>query len=97
MWRASSVVRLLIFLSLLILARNAQAHSWYDIDCCDTRDCRPAEAGEVTVVPDGFDVRVGTQFRHFARTEFRQSQDARFHICVTPATIRCLYVPGGGV
>ena len=75
----------------------AQGHSWYDTDCCDTRDCRPAEAAEVTVVPDGFDVRVGKQFRHFGRTEFRQSQDARFHVCVSPATTRCPYVPGGGV
>lgn len=78
-----------------LLPVEALAHSWYDKDCCDERDCRPATPEEVQVVPNGFTVRYKGMVRNFSRTEFRPSQDGRYHICVTPVIIRCLYVPGG--
>lgn len=75
--------RFLLFVALLAtsVTPEAQAHSWYPMECCSKRDCMPADRVErdargdmqVTVghrriwVPQGFAVR--------------PSVDNRIHIC----------------
>lgn len=90
------------------LAAPAAGHSWYDRDCCDDRDCRPATPQEVKVTPEGFLVTVTlfgkTESKFFPKNDpkVRMSQDGRFHVCVANYGTAvfswyCLYVPGGGV
>lgn len=102
---------LLIFCAGMMLAAvldKAYPHSWYDRDCCDDKDCRPARPDEVVTVPGGFLVTVTmdavTETHFFTKGDpkVRFSQDGRFHVCVnhygkgTPLSWYCLYVPGGG-
>lgn len=39
----------------------AFAHHWYEGDCCDKDDCRPAHLGELRWTPDGW-LHVPTNF-----------------------------------
>ena len=48
-------------LVLIWLVRPTQAHEFYDPDCCDDRDCRPAYEGEVVERPDGWRVTTTKQ------------------------------------
>jgi hypothetical protein len=79
----------------------AQAHSWYDMRCCNENDCR--RATRVETLPNG-DRRVTADngmvvmvTAGFARTY--PSQDNDFHICYYltwrgEPIARCLYLPG---
>lgn len=84
------------------------AHSWYDKDCCDIRDCEPMTEdylpveGGMYVLPNGERVSVD---------KTRPSLDGKFHWCrsiawaegqkrtlIRPADKpNCLYVPNNGV
>lgn len=91
----------------LFSASKTYPHSWYDRDCCDDRDCRPAAPDEVQVNPTGYLVTVTidgfTASKQFRKDEsaVRMSQDGRYHVCVQrfgqSISFYCLYVPGGGV
>lgn len=92
-------------LLLALLATPAQSHDWYDPWCCNTRDCRPVEAGEVTVEPgQGYRVRVQhpngavtDELVPFSSRTIRPSQDGGVHVCIVHSNpvVRCLYVPTG--
>lgn len=75
---------------LLILTTPSHSHSWYDTDCCDTRDCRPLEPDEVRSDGAGgyiWESKVSRQSYHFPAssrgTKLRASgeQSKRFHGC----------------
>ena len=96
--------RLLLALALLLAPSSAGAHSWYERDCCDEQDCRPSPAGEVTVVPGGYEYRFeGTgpvEFFPIGHPRVRNSLDNQFHACpqkYNPSHTHCLYVPGGSM
>lgn len=96
---AMALIWLAMLVAAFVLAARAEAHHWYDGDCCSGKDCRPAKPGEVTLAPagGGWLVRSLGAVMPFASPNLRRSRDLRFHIC-TPdnRTLRCLYAPPPG-
>lgn len=95
---------------LAVSHKLARAHEWYEPYCCDERDCRPAEVGEVVERDGGYYVTSSDQ--HFAYDDNavrHMAPDGRFHVCQflsssgyfsqsPPETVtRCLYVPPAGM
>ena len=95
-----------------LLATTACAHSApsgmaYDPYCCNGQDCRPAPDGSVRAVKGGWAVTLNPGDHPMVTKPFRAvlphgeakpSEDAEFHVCIWPRdTLRCLYVPQGGV
>jgi len=98
-----------MFVIIVVMLTAANAHSWYDPDCCDKDDCVPVHRidrfdhyqmwhtkkyGQIRVrVKD-----IGTQ--DFFQT--RASKDDMYHICAFKMAdggklytrIRCIYIPG---
>ena len=81
---------------------QADAHSWYQSDCCSDRDCAPVEE-MVWVVPAG-----GGAPRLVVTTEHgkaiiphgfpvKESRDGRMHVCMRDhygeMTVICIFVP----
>jgi hypothetical protein len=77
----------------LAVAPNLSAHThkgpdgsvdWYPHDCCHDQDCRPvtrvlqAPQGLWLTTDDGVTVLIGP------KDQRRPSQDARWHICISP-------------
>jgi hypothetical protein len=96
---------LLGFAVLLIFAAGtARAHSWYEPECCDTRDCEPIPPDQVKVTPEGYITPDGELIKF---NEARVSADKDFHWCkyqrnstqvIQPLEKRkCFYAPAGGV
>jgi len=94
---------LIVALGLLIvvvLAKPARSHSWYDADCCSDRDCEPVSAitfvaadtnsVPVMVVTTSFGTKPVT-----AETKIRESKDSRMHACIYQGRLICLYLPPG--
>lgn len=81
---------------LAINADRADAHSWYDDDCCNTSDCAPYE-GDVIEEDKGYRMGDGELIPYTSK-KIRQSVDNRFHLCMNQYTkyIYCLYVPNRG-
>jgi hypothetical protein len=100
-----------------ILAGPAAAHQapagWeYDPECCNTRDCAPARAGQIREERRdgvlGYAVTVPLGTHHHARVpvkafiplgdpRIRVSGDEDRHVCLSATGhIFCLYVPPGG-
>jgi len=92
------------FLALSMWSDIAKAHSWYELECCDTRDCEPIPADQVKVTPEGFITPDG-QLIPFASA--RVSADRDYHWCkyqknstavIWPHEKRaCFYAPAGGM
>lgn len=78
------------------------AHSWYDTDCCNERDCAPAK---VEHLPDG-KIKLSNE-RGWVIVDPkikppRPSQDEQYHVCfyaALPENIErvplCWYAPAG--
>ena len=93
--------------ALVLAATAARGHSFYDPLCCNGQDCAPVPDGAVRATRAGWAVtlRPGdhpeitkplSAVVPFA--EARPAEDGRFHVCIWPRdTLRCLYVPPGGV
>jgi hypothetical protein len=103
------VVTAMIILWAIVLAwlfsyHSARAHSWYELECCDTRDCEPLAPDQVKVTPEGYITPDGQLIRF---GEARVSADKDFHWCkyqknstavIWPLDKRaCFYAPAGGV
>lgn len=76
----------------------ASAHSWYDMQCCSSRDCEPIPPDAVNETAAGYEVnyfsKQGFAVQGFVpREKARHSQDGRFHGCAMPTRFLCLYVP----
>lgn len=90
-----------------LLATPAFAHSWYDPFCCNGNDCQPAPEGSVRAGKGGYTVTLPLGSHPMITADFRAvvpyrdskpSGDNEYHICIFPKdTLRCLYVPSGGV
>jgi len=96
----------------LAWAAPAQAHDWYDPNCCGGADCHALSSSAVKELPDGWLTPMGWVGYRDARV--LPSQDERYHICTShlPAVVscgdskstapqflymRCLYVPPRGM
>jgi len=74
-------------------------HSWYPMECCGGKDCRPADTVERKA--DGsFEVRVGKDTFSIPESfERRPSQDGNYHICYgrlfdAAPFVSCFFIPG---
>lgn len=90
------VLMCLAILLLIGLTREAGAHEWYDEECCNELDCRPAHEDEVELRPGGYWVeRIGLV--SFTDERLRPSRDGEFHVCIVETEmgifLTCLYVP----
>ncbi len=80
---------------------------WYDKNCCNQRDCRPVGPDEPAPVPFiapphyGYPLG-GAAYRWasptgvelvFYRSQFKASQDERYHVCYNGPITYCIYVP----
>jgi hypothetical protein len=100
-----------------ILAGPAAAHQapsgWeYDAECCNTRDCAPARAGQIRETRRdgvlGYAVVVPAGTHHYSRVDvdtfiamgdprIRVSGDSDRHVCLSATGhVFCLYIPPGG-
>ena len=67
-------------------------HSWYPLDCCGDRDCRPVACSEFSADGNG-----GVMFRgrSVPRHQLRASQDAGCHVCSSQISqVNCVFLPG---
>lgn len=73
---------------------------WYDLDCCDLRDCRPIDESEVRITPEGYvwTNETGSYVFPHDSTSLRWSRDGQYHGCEIKSTGRklCLYRPPFG-
>ncbi len=87
-----------LLIHFLVPGRKAYGHSFYDNACCHDRDCGPATATTKIQKGDGgFWVTHGNwPAKFFRNDQVRDSQDARWHVCIRPGgTPMCLYAPAG--
>lgn len=80
----------LLAMALLIWAATAHAHSFYDLECCQDKDCRPVACSEVRRVGPGW----VWKDRSFTPAMLRFSPDGNCHVCVGVAP-HCIYLPQG--
>lgn len=78
---------------------DANAHSWYDLYCCNEKDCKELKHDEVTEDGDSYIVIIDGKVVYEIPKDskiIRPSQDANYHICTSPYNLaqpRCFYVP----
>ena len=93
---------IIIFIA-LIISSQVFAHSWYDLECCDLRDCEPMPKGSVILTPQGYYLPNGVTVPY---DQARPSMDEDYHWCRwnkdSPVVIHppgkniCFYAPLGG-
>lgn len=81
-----------VFLLGLLFATPVLAHSWYDPQCCDGRDCE-VYIHEIVPLPGG-DYRLANG-QIVKASSVKRSQDDKFHLCRWDGVISCFYVPDG--
>jgi hypothetical protein len=91
----------------IALTTNVLSHSWYDPDCCNTKDCSPItthklQGSILTFKTELFkDEIFQVDMTKMPANSIRPSKDQRLHACVIkfPSNgqyyVRCLYVGGG--
>lgn len=107
-----AIVAALAFLILMMDARVAFGHEFYDGWCCNENDCAPYE-GVVELRPDGFwlpefntlvpyknnpDLAAGVEPR--IRYDVPSHDKNQYHLCEYPigsGKVRCFYAKPGGV
>jgi len=81
---------------LILCVGLANAHSFYDPWCCNENDCKELEDGEVQALADGYHYR--SWVVPYNSEKIRPSGNNAYHACEYPTgTLRCFYVPPGGV
>jgi len=84
---------LLILAQLHIHGENGLP-DWYDPSCCNIQDCRPAKDEDITfdVLPGGGIIaRFKPTGNIFLQSQFKKSQDERYHVCILNGTSLCFY------
>ena len=82
---------ILVFLASSVIPAETLSHSFYDPWCCNTSDCQPINADEVSEREDGYHYRQWV----IPYKDARVSLDSGFHACEYPkGTMRCFYAPG---
>lgn len=68
---------------------------WYDPSCCNLADCRPVAADsdiEFDTLPGGGIIaRYKPTGNIFQQSQFKRSQDERYHICILNGASLCFY------
>lgn len=54
-----ALVFMALCFAIIIFTRPSGAHSWYDPECCSTKDCAPIPHGAVQWSPEGWQVTLG--------------------------------------
>ena len=73
-----------VLITALSFIDPADAHSWYDADCCGDTDCHQVPCDEISEEPDGFHWQYGPRRVDelvFARSKLRPSRDGYCHVC----------------
>jgi hypothetical protein len=73
-----------VLITALSFMDPADAHSWYDADCCGDTDCHRVPCDEISEEPDGFHWQYGPRRVDelvFARSKLRPSRDGYCHVC----------------
>lgn len=69
---------------------------WYDPACCNQRDCRPVKDEDVEFANiDGPIARYKPTGNVFYQSQFRRSQDERYHVCINSGMSYCFYDRAG--
>lgn len=91
---------ILLFLLTLTASTSVLAHEWYDYDCCEDQDCRPAKFGvDILATDNGWFIPETKETIPFDDSRIRKSHDSYFHICIVPEEwetepfLRCIYKP----
>lgn len=88
-----------IFLASFLMATSAIGHSFYGIECCSQKDCKPIPAGEVKATAEGWEVATTGEIIPYNSYKIKKSPDGNFHRCAMSANFGanghtlCLYVP----
>lgn len=98
--------KIFAFLFFLFFSFNAYAHSWYDKDCCDNRDCAPVIKREKVKGGWVLQTKFGVAFLPQKLLDnpenkivsIRQSQDLFWHACIIhdetgDSFVKCVYLP----
>ena len=95
--KAWLVVYLAVVILIVAFMLNARAHGWYEWECCSDSDCAPFAPDDAVTTPQGYRIK-GTWTVPYDAPQIRPSHDHDYHLCEYPkGTVRCLYVPAGGV
>ena len=84
------------------LAEPALAHSFYELECCSGRDCKPVSDDEVRPTKEGWLVKTTGEIIKYNSWPVKHSPDGRFHRCAglgnfgPEGRTQCLYVPDFG-
>lgn len=87
---------LVIFGLIVFYVRVADAHEWYDGDCCSDHDCKPVREGVVEDSADGgVDVK-GWGHIGPSESKLRESKDTEDHLCIHSGgfdtkDLKCVY------
>jgi hypothetical protein len=89
-----------VLITTLSFVDLADAHSWYDENCCDGNDCHPAACDEISEERDGFHWHYGPRPVDelvFAHSKLRPSRDSDCHVCHqmlngNPTNPICIYL-----
>lgn len=91
------VCMIVVLLGLLLMFKGiADAHEWYQSECCSDTDCKPVKDG---VVEDSADGGVDVKgFGHIgpSSSKLRESQDTQDHLCIHSGgfdtqDLKCVY------
>jgi hypothetical protein len=74
----------------LLASTPVLAHSWYDPECCDGRECR-VYVNDVERLRDG-SYRLGNG-QVVPAAKVKVSQDEKYHLCRWDGAIHCFYAP----
>jgi len=78
------------------------AHSWYDVWCCNDRDCNVIPIEELSFTAEGivWSNKQGSELFPYGDSRIKPSQDGDYHGCQLSAEAefekRCLYIPLSG-
>lgn len=103
------MTRILVAASLLVLssityAQEPHIHGqnvpdWYDPSCCNQRDCKPVLDRDVEITVDGAGtaiIRYTPTGNVFYQSQWRRSQDERYHACISRSLgSLCFYIRTG--
>jgi hypothetical protein len=76
-------VAVAVWAGLLFAAAGAPAHDWYPNECCNDRDCAPADTvvrrddGSYVVTARGLTAVIPPDY-----AKWRRSPDGRVHVCI---------------
>ena len=73
------MIKIILTLIILLTPVNVLGHSWYPINCCSDKDCKPVECEDLLTTIDG-----GAKYDkyNFRKDQVYPSQDSKCHVCI---------------